>query len=461
MIKSGDAPGYYKIPNKERFGYSLIGASLDLIFQGFMMFITIFYTDVFGLKPAHVTVMFLVSRLWDAINDPMMSAIAERVNPKRGKYKIYPLYGCIPFAVAAVLCYTTPNFGYTGKLIWAYATYNLLNMIFTYIVNPAGALPTVMTADPDERTTLQSWRMTISQFAGVIVAITIPTLTAKFTASTGSVQTAYQLTMVVLGVLCAIGLSASFFLTHERIKAKPTQNPITFKIAMHQLTHNKYMILMMILFTGVYTFNNVASTSGTYYVTYISNRTDMLSVISLVNVIPSVIGVAVVPYLYKKLHKRGTTVLGLCIIAVSSLLIWFVPATSLTTMLIFKGFSSFGYGTMLGIIWSMMPDSVEYADLHTGGRYPAFVQSIITLGVKFGQTIGGVIPTIILDATGYIPNQAQNETCLTGIRGMASLAPCAVVVVVLIIFLAFYDLDEKKVAAIQHEIAVRDGQYVE
>lgn len=460
MVKTGEAPGYYRIPYKERFGYSLIGASLDLIFQGFMMFITIFYTDVFGLKPIHITVMFLVSRLWDAINDPMMSAIAERINPKRGKYKIYPLYGCVPFAIAAVLCYTTPNFEYTGKLIWAYATYNLLNMIFTFIVNPAGALPTVMTADPDERTILQSWRMTISQFAGIIVAVTIPTLTAMFTASTGSAQTAFQLTMVVLGILCAIGLSSSYFLIHERIKAKPSQDPITFKIAIYQLTHNKYMVLMMILFTGIYTFNNVASTAGTYYVTYVANRANMLSVVSLVNVVPSVIGVAVVPALYKKLHKRGTSILGMCIIGISSLLIWFVPAGSLTVMLVFKAVSSFGYGTMLGIIWSMMPDSVEYADWHTGGRYPAFVQSIITLGVKFGQTIGGVIPTIILDYTGYVANQAQNETCLNGIRGMASIAPCVVIVLVLIIFALFYKLDEKKVAEIQHKIAVRDGQSV-
>ena len=157
--KSGPEPGYYKLPGREVFGYSSIDFAMNLVFQAIMMYVTFFYTDIFGLRVGDVALMFLLSRFFDALADPVMGPIAERMNSPRGKYRPWLIRGAIPFAILAVLTYTTPDFSYGLKLAWAYITYNLLNILFTVIIQPYGALSSVMTLDPAQRTKLQSTRM--------------------------------------------------------------------------------------------------------------------------------------------------------------------------------------------------------------------------------------------------------------------------------------------------------------
>lgn len=176
---SGAAPGYYLLKTREILGYSSVDFAMNLVFQAIMMYITFFYTDIFGLRVADVTLMFLLSRFVDAFADPIMGTIAERSNPSRGKYKSWLIYGAVPFGVMAVLTYTTPNFSYGWKLLWAYVTYNLLNILYSVIINPYISLASVMTADPAQRTKLQSVRMMCAQSGGVIVALALPLVSSR------------------------------------------------------------------------------------------------------------------------------------------------------------------------------------------------------------------------------------------------------------------------------------------
>ena len=126
-------------------------------------------------------------------------------------------------------------------------------------------------------------------------------------------------------------------------------------------------------------------------------------------------------------------------------------------MIILKGLAGFGYGILMGILWAMITDSVEYAEWNTGKRYTALVMTLIGLGLKFSMTIGGVIPTAILDSVNYVPNVQQTAEALQGIRFMSTLLPGLVCLVTLIIFALFYDLTEEKLQKIMHENAVRQG----
>ena len=134
--KTSSQFGYYKLPKKEVWGYSSIDFAMNLVFQCIALYISYFYTDIFGLQPGHVAIIFAVSRIWDAINDPMMGTICERLQPKKGKYWVYIRWGAVPFGLAAVLTYTTPNLSYGLKIVWALVTYNLLNMLYTFIIQP-------------------------------------------------------------------------------------------------------------------------------------------------------------------------------------------------------------------------------------------------------------------------------------------------------------------------------------
>lgn len=456
-VKSGPQPGYYKLPAKEIIGYSSVDFAMNLVFQSIMMYITFFYTDIFGLRVGDVALMFLLSRFFDAFADPLMGTIAERSNPRHGKYRSWLIYGAVPFGILAVLTYTTPDFGYAWKLVWAYVTYNLLNLLYTVIIQPYISLASVMTLDPVERTKLQSIRMMCAQSGGVIVALAIPLLSAWLTQYM-SLQAGYMTTTILMVVVMVVILFWAYTQVVERIQVTSHENPPGIRDVFYQMTHNKPGVILFLLFFGVYGFNTVQSASGVYYMTYYAMRPDMVAWFSLMNVLPSVFGVPLVPFLARKLRKKGTVLLGLGLGGLGALLLAFVSSDNLVLMMGCRGISSFGYGILMGILWSIITDAVEYGDLNTGRRLTAIIMTLIGLGLKFSMTIGGVIPTLVLSIVRYQPNVAhQTSEALGGIHWMSTWLPAIVMIITIAVFGFFYDLNEEKVAEIQHKIAVRDG----
>jgi len=453
--RTSSKPGFYKLERKEILGYSLVDFSMNLVFQTILMFLTFYYTDVYGLSAVEVSILFLVARFWDIVWDPWSGYIIERLNPKKGKYKPYVLYGAIPFAVIAVLTFTVPDLGHTGKLLWAYATYNLLNTLYTIIINPYVSLTTVMTNDPDERTKLNSIRMMFAQTGGVVVALFIPILSSYF--GKDNPAKGYQITVIILAVICASILLYSYTTFRERIKTNSHLDPVKIKDIFIQLFTNRPVVILFLLFLGVYGFNTVQSASGIYYMTYNAGREDLVSLFSLLNVLPSVIAVPFVILLVKKIKKKNTVALGLFLAGLGALLIAFIPVTSITMLMVAKSISSFGYGILMGIMWSIIPDSVEYAEYNTGKRYTAVIYTVVTLGLKAALTIGGVIPTWILAKVGYVPNAVQTQEALNGILFITSYLPAIVCFVTLAIFMIFYNLTEERVDQIMHELAVQHG----
>jgi GPH family glycoside/pentoside/hexuronide:cation symporter len=451
--KSGANPGFYKLPNKEVVGYSLVDGGMNLVFQSILMFLMFYYTDVYGLTAAEVSVMFLISRVWDMIWDPTMGIIAERMNPTRGKYKSYLIYGAVPFAIAGILTFTVPNLGHGGKLIWAYVTYNLLLTLYTFIINPYVSCTTVMTADPMERTRLNSIRMMFAQSGGVVVAVFIPILSQFF--GGGNVAKGYQMTIILLSIISASILFYSYTTLHERITVKSHLDPVNFKGFINQITHNQPGIVLFLLFVGVYAFSSIQSASGIYYMTYNVNRKDLVALFSILNVLPSVVAVPFVPMLFRRIKKKNTVALGLILGAFGAFALYIIPVSQITAMMIAKSVAAFGYGILMGSLWSIIPDAVEYAEYNTGKRYAAVVYTLITLGLKVSLAIGGVVPTLILANVGYIANVTQTAQALNGILIMSSILPAIVCVVTLIIFMASYNLTEERVADIMAELDIR------
>lgn len=426
--------GYYKLNKKEVLGYSSIDFAMNLVFQCIALYISYFYTDIFGLKPGHVAIIFAVSRIWDAINDPMMGTICERLQPKKGKYWIYIRWGAIPFGLAAIMTYTTPNFSYGMKVVWAVVGYNLLNMLYTFIIQPYISAATLMTNDQHERTRLQSIRMTLAQ--------------------------GYMLTTVIMAIIMVAILLWGSSQIVERIPAPPIDpnNKASVKDVFYLLFRVGPVFVTFVLFLGVYTMSQVQSTMGAYYINYYANRSDMLSWFSMIMMLFSVIGVPCVPYLTKRLHKKGTVMFGLAVAGIGCLLLYLMPTTAITGMMISRAITGYGYGVLMGICWSVITDPVEYADWKTGKRYTAIVMTLVGLGIKFSMIVGGSLPTAVLEATGYVANQAQNETTLTAIRVMTTLLPLGAVVVAMLVYGLFYHLNEEKIRQIQEDIAKRNAQ---
>ena len=457
--KTSSQFGYYKLPKKEVWGYSSIDFAMNLVFQCIALYISYFYTDIFGLQPGHVAIIFAVSRIWDAINDPMMGTICERLQPKKGKYWVYIRWGAVPFGLAAVLTYTTPNLSYGLKIVWALVTYNLLNMLYTFIIQPYISAASLMTNDQSERTRLQSTRMTLAQAGGVVCAIMLPELSGFFSQYMTLAQ-GYMVTTIIMAVIMVVILLWGSSQIVERIPPQPVDpnNKANIKDVFYLLFRVGPVFVTFILFLGVYTMSQVQSTMGAYYINYYANRSDMLSWFSMIMMLFSVIGVPCVPYLTKRLHKKGTVMFGLAVAGIGCLLLYLMPTTAITGMMISRAITGYGYGVLMGICWSVITDPVEYADWKTGKRYTAIVMTLVGLGIKFSMIVGGSLPTAVLEATGYVANQAQNETTLTAIRVMTTLLPLGAVVVAMLVYGLFYHLNEEKIRQIQEDIAKRNAQ---
>ncbi len=452
--------GYYKLAGKEVAGYASIDFAMNLVFQCIGLYISYFYTDIFGLKAGHVAMLFLVSRFWDAVNDPMMGTIVERMSPKKGKYWVYIMWGSIPFGVVAVLAYSTPNFGYTQKLIWAAITYNLLNMLYTFIIQPYASAAAIMTNDPDERTRMQSIRMTLAQTGGVVCAIMLPNLSG-YLSNYMSLEKGYMVTTAIMAVVMVSILMWGSHQIVERIPPQPVDpnNKAGIKDIITTLRQGPVFV-MLLLFLGVYTISQISSTMGSYYIKYYAGREDMISWFSMMLMLASVVGVPCVPFLTKKIKKKATVILGLAFCGIGSLVVYMMPqgADALVGMMVGRAIVGFGYGVLMGILWSIVTDPIEYCDWKTGHRYAAITLTLTGLGLKFAMVIGGSLPNAMLEAAGYVANEEQSAEALATIRNLTGLLPLVVAINTIVVFGLFYKLNEEKLAKMQKDIADRNAK---
>jgi GPH family glycoside/pentoside/hexuronide:cation symporter len=212
-----------KLSIKEKVGYSLGDTASNLFFQTFIYYMLFFYTDVFGITAKAAGTMFLVTKIWDAVNDPMMGMIADRTETRWGKFRPYLVWVAIPIGVLGVLTFTTPELNHTGKLIYAYITYTLLMMAYTAINVPYSAIMGVMTPNSHERTIVSSYRFIAAFVALLFVQYFIPTMTEDAV----NPQMRWQLTMTIVSVLAVILFLISFFSCKERVQPpKGQKTPI-------------------------------------------------------------------------------------------------------------------------------------------------------------------------------------------------------------------------------------------
>lgn len=440
---------FEEIQMKEKIGYACGDLACNLIFQTISVFLMVFYTDVYGLNPGSVATLFLVARVWDAINDPIMGMIVDRYNPKRGKFRSYLLYGAVPFTVLSILCFTTPDFSYTGKLVYAYITYIGVGMIYTFVNVPYGALTSAITQDPIQRTSLSAIRMVFALLGGVAVSIGIPLLVDIF--GKGSAAKGYQMAMIIFGSLGGLLLIYSYFSTTERVEVKETQGKISGKDILVQLKLNTPLLILCVVFVVIFGLMSITGSVGVYYMTYYVNRPELFGVFNTLGLIISLIIIPFVPKLAQTYGKKKVLSSGLLISGLASLLYYIIPSSSIILIFLTKIIVSIGSGSVTGLLWGLVPDTIEYGEYVTGKRAGGLIYSIVGFFFKIGMALGGIVPGIVLEKTGYIPNQPQTVSALQGIVLMMSVIPFILNLIAYTVFRK-YELDEEKYIEILNKI---------
>jgi Na+/melibiose symporter-like transporter len=487
-----------KLSFKEKIGYSFGDAAANFVFQTMLIFQLGFYTDVFHISAAAAGTLLLVGRVWDAIFDPFMGVIADKTNTKWGKFRPWILWSAIPYALIFVLAFTTPNFSYTGKLIYAYITYILLMTLYSVNNLPYSALSGVMTADVNERTTLSSYRFIFAMIAAFIVqGLTLP-LVSKLGGGDNTIGWTY--TISIFAFLSIIFFVITFLTTRERIKPDPAQksNP---KEDFKNLLKNKPWISMFILTLFLFITLALWGSAMFYYFTYYISKADLFnSLNSWGLVIPSgtinlswwdsvlsafgliivgdksnvtsvgfslfnmsgqlftIIGVLCSKWLSSKFGKRNVYLVGLLFTSIFTALFILIPSDSINTIYFLNILKSLAYGPTIPLLWAMMGDVADYTEWVTGRRVTGIVFSAIVFALKAGLGLGGALCGWLLSLYGYIPNVIQSDTALTGIKLTASIYP-AITFFVGVIALFFYSISKKLNLQIQDELLERRKKF--
>ncbi len=440
-----------KLSVKEKVGYGLGDFAANIVFQTVMIFLMYFYTDIFGIPAAAVGTLFLLSRIWDAVNDPLMGALADRTKSKHGRFRPWIKWTAIPFGILAVLMFTTPDFSESGKIVYAYVTYILMMMIYTANNIPYGALSGVMTANSVERTSLNSYRFVLGQSAALMVqGATLP-LIAFF--GMGDKALGYQLTMAFFSLI-AIGMFyVTFYTTKERIV--PTQTEVTpIKEDLKDLLNNRPWAILFVMGLVTFIFLSLRIAVGLYYFKYYVGDESLFSMFAVLGTLGLIIGIPLSKPLTKKFGKRNTYIASNALSGIGVLALFIPSPDQYIAVYVISALVGFFNGPSVPILWAMYADTADYAEWKFGRRATGIVFSAATFGQKFGWGIGGAITGWLLTIFNYVPNMEQSPEALLGIKLMLSIIP-GVLMILSVGLLFFYTLTEPFMEKVQADLAER------
>ncbi len=454
-----------KLPFFEKIGYSLGDTASNLFWQTFSMFLLFFYTDIFGISAKAAGTMFVITRIWDTVNDPMMGILADRTNTRWGKFRPYLLWLAIPFGIIGVFTFLTPDFGATGKIVYAYVTYSLMMMIYTGINIPYSALMGVMSPNSLERTSLSSFRF-VAAFAGGLIVQGTALKLVKITGG-GNQATGWHWTMTIFAILAVILFLTTFATTRERV-SPPKAQKTSLRKDFGDLFSNIPWLMLFIIGIFLLTFVSIRNGSIMYYFKYYVgdqtfslfgkthsyDRDVLASAFMVFGSAANIIGVLSTRFISGLFGKKRAFIILMLLTSLLTAAFYVLKNDALIPMFTIQVLLSLVMGPLAPMIWAMYTDTADYSEWKTGRRATGLVMSASTMAQKFGWTIGGGLAGWLLASFGFKANQVQSDEALYGIRLLISLIP-AICAVIGAVAMFFYRLDDKTMKQIETDLEKR------
>lgn len=464
----------------EKIGYGFGDMSSSMFWKIFSYYLPFFYSNIFGLSLAHAGTLVLVTKLYDAVSDPVMGLIADRTNTRWGKYRPYLLWIAIPFAVAGVLAFFTPQTdNYTFKHVYAYVTYILMMTVYTAINVPYGAMLGVMTDDSREKSVFSSFRMFFA-FIGSFIAMgsfepllklrqsILGTLPAEWTLA-DSTPADWTIAVSVIGIVCAVLFILSFMMTREHVtEAEMAKAPVrvnsdeTAKTSVAEdlkaLVANGPWWMLLGGGIAILLFNCVRGGAAAYYFADVlgTNAIFTLALFLTVGEISQLVGVVVTVPVSEKIGKKATFLLVLVAVTVLSIIVAFLPETpaGMWALLVSQILICIAIGINSPLLWSMFADVADYSELKNGRASTGLIFSSSSMAQKFGAAFGSAIVLWVLMAFGYdnAKGAVQTPEALATIKALISWIPAIGSAAGIAIMLG-YPLTDKKMSEIHQELS--------
>jgi GPH family glycoside/pentoside/hexuronide:cation symporter len=323
----------------EKLGYALGDTASNFFFQTFNIFLLYYYTDVFGISAAAVGTLFFVSKLWDALNDPLMGALADRTTTRHGKYRPYLLWMALPYGLMGYLMFANPDLGDTGRLVYAWVTYSLMMMLYTAINVPYSALMGVMTPSSEERTVLASYRFVGAFGGGLLISMLVRPLVQYFGAEDEAVG--FQVTMALFAVISVAMFWYTFAATRERVHSLPEEEVRLSNDVKLLLSNRPWLVLF---FSGIFTLSSIAIKNAViihyfkYYVTDDGSAVflffDLTTLFMTSGMLALIVGVGCTKWLAGRFEKKSLMIALSLGTGVTMVAFFFLPADQVALMFV-------------------------------------------------------------------------------------------------------------------------------
>ena len=430
-----------KLNLKTRLGYGIGDIAICLYWSGVGLYLLYFYTDVIGISPSLAGLIYGIGMFWDAITDPFMGYVAERTRTKWGVYRPYLLFGNIPLALSFILLFWAPPF--EGTLLFLFLLFaNIFHRTcFTLVSVPFSSLTPRITSDSKERTNLTGFRMLGAQTGTNLMALTaFPII---FLAGGDDESQGFVVLAAIAG-MTAVAIHAITFLT---VKEPSNDQGIervggSLSEAVRAIRKNRpfWLVFSATLIVGITTIffgNNLI-----YYTKYALNLHEHQGTILFTSGIVAFLSIPFWWIISNKIGKKLTWLISSSITLVAMSLFYFYEINTLNELLSLVAFIGFGSGAGGILFWSMLPDTIEYGEVHTGVRSESSLYGFMTFAQKGSIAFAIIILGMVLDLIGFQANEIQSDLTISNMKTIMTLIPCIGITLSLVI-IYFYPIDTK------------------
>ncbi len=443
--KDNNRDTYVKLSAKEKISYAIIDTADGFTWNFAASYLMYFYTDVFGISAAAVSLLMFISRFWDAVNDPIIGAMSDKTTSKYGRYRPWVLFGAVPLAVSMALLFWVPPFASQGaKLAYAYITYAVFVLGYTVVNIPYTALAANLTQDPDERGKLAGIRIAFALVGAILSAQAGTKLVAVLAGDSMDMAKGYFLTATVLALASVVLYIGGACGVKEVFIPEKKKDANAFKMIIQSMK-NKWLLFAIVahFLVGLTIYGRMAVVS--YYFKYNVGRAELVSLFFVCMQLPMMAGSGVSAFIAEKLKSKGKALslsFGIYgILTCLNSLVSPINAGAFFWMLLCV--SNLFYGIGYAVTYSIIPDTVEYHEYKFGVRNEGISASLTSFWNKMGMAIGTSATAAILAALNYVPNGAQPQQTLNWINNITFLIP-GIASVCVAIFFVFYKLDNKE-----------------
>ena len=410
-----------KLSTFEKVGFGAGDMALNVVISSMMLIITFFYTDIFGLRTQDLALLFVVVKVVGAVADLAMGQMTDRFTSRMGRYRPWLLALAVPYGISVFFVFTTPDWAYSAKLVWAYSTYILMTLMTAGVGIPYISLISGLTGDPQERLSANGYRLFFAKIGAFMVTIIVPMLATEW--GDGNPAAGYQAAMAFMAAMGVILFLFCVFSTTERVVHVVEKQSLAaqFKLLMR---NDQWLILCGVCVTGTVGYVVRGSVAIYYAKYYLGGDTALVSAFLTTGVVAAILSMVAstwVTKFYCKVKLFRNTQLAVAVISV--LMFYAVKPGDVAIAFVLYFILSFVVDLHAPVFWSAIAETIDYGQVKTGKRVSGFAFGGISVCQKAGMAVAGVLVGVLLTYFGYQANQEQTPLALTGIALMLTIIP--------------------------------------